>query len=179
MPAIHSVLETVDGLFAFSSLTQVNGSTNPLEDLSQTDLSSVSESSLRSYAFIMDRKLAHVLEPLDFAYYNFYTFHELLFYPAMAVTQGSSLLSSIKTTFHVCPKQSTLLTPTEFELASQPSKEKAHVCFITYPANSTANDVGLSLQYLKSFDSINIQSYSIFLTALYVDGKDDLSPLIN
>ena len=85
---------------AFTSSVLINNKTESLKDLSTEDLAEIDQKELRKYAFVMERKLLFLLSPFNFAYNNFYTFHELLIYPALALTQSSPFVGKLDKAIH-------------------------------------------------------------------------------
>ena len=93
----------------------------------------------------MERKLLYTLSPLNFAYNNFYTFYELLIYPALALTQSSPFLVKLDKTIHEIITVSSSTKASEYKFVDMPFKAANHVCFISYPSNCTLNDVSMAL----------------------------------
>ena len=70
-------------------------------------------------------------------------------------------------------------TATEFELVDNSVEATDHVCFISYPSNCTKNNIELNLNYLSSFQALDIpkSKFSIALTVLYIPG-DNVFPVV-
>ena len=135
---------------------------------------------LKNCLFFAGKELLTLISPLNFAYNNFYTFHELLIYPLLALTQSSPLLTAFPEVLHeIIPLNANLNnTPKEFELLDNKVESQDYVCFISYPANCTENNVQLSLDYLSSFKDLNLtkDKFSIAFTVLYIHG-DNVFPV--
>ena len=148
-----------------------NNKIESLKDLNNVNLFEVEETELRKYWFMMDQKLLNVLSPFNFAYYNFYTFHELLIYPALSITQGSSAIEKVDAENHrIVDNVTGGENRVEFELIDlQSSSSSSHVCFIASPMNCTSNDLTLATRYLNAFDEnvSAMNSFSIVFTVVY------------